>query len=120
MENRIAAGLLAPLLVVMLTLVAASSRSDSPERSPQSPRSFVPPEPCSGETPCAPGYWVFRPPDCHYRGVRHSPGAVLWLESGTTLQCCCRLVWLLTKEKEPPAANVSCDWVDLEEVRFHE
>ena len=120
MGNRVSGSLLAGLIITMLTLVAASGRTDSPERSVPSPRAFVPPQSCSGVAPCAPGYWVFRAPDCEYYDVRHSPGAVLRLESGTTLQCRCRLVWVLTRQGEPPDAKVTCKWVDLDEARLHD
>ena len=103
-----------------ITLAAAPDRTASVERPTASPRAFVAPESCPAQAPCAPGYWVFRAPDCEYYGARHSPGAVLFLESGTTLQCRCRLVWLLTKRHEPPAAKVSCTWVDLDDERFHD
>ena len=120
MGNRVSGRLLAGLLVMTLTLAAAADRTGSVERPPAPPGAFVAPEACSGPAPCAPGYWAFRAPDCEYYGVRHSPGTVLKLESGTTLQCRCRLVWLLKKWQEPPTAKVSCAWVDLDEVRFHD
>jgi len=120
MGKRFWISLLACLFVTTITLVAASSRTDSSGRSVPSHRNFVPPETCSGPAPCAPGYWAFQAPDCEYYGARHSPGTVLRLENGTTLQCRCRLVWLLTKWQEPPTAKVSCAWVDLDEVRFHD
>ena len=117
MSKRLSGSLQAGLLVMMLTLVAATGRTESPDRSPKSPRAFVAPESCASQAACAPGYWVFRAPDCEYHNLRHSPGVVLLLESGQTLQCRCRLVWLLTKEKQPPFAKVSCAWVDLEDTR---
>ena len=120
MANRVFGGLLALALVTMLTQSAASSGTDPPDRPAPSPRSFVSSEPCSAPGPCPPGYWVFRAPDCEYRDVRHSPGTVLRLESRKTLQCRCRLVWLLTRPKEPPTAKVSCNWVDLDEARLRE
>ena len=58
-----------------------------------SPRTYVP---CGAETPCEPGYWAFRAPDCEYHGVPHPPGSLVLLESETRLQCRCRLVLLLT------------------------
>ena len=117
MGIRVSGSLQAALLVMTLTLVAATGRTESPDRSPSSPRTFVAPESCSSQAACAPGYWVFRAPDCEYHNLQHSPGVVLLLESGQTLQCRCRLVWLLTKEKQPPFAKVSCAWVDLEDTQ---
>ena len=120
MGNRVSGRLVMALIVVTLTLAAAAERTGSVERPTASPRAFVPPETCPGPAPCVPGYWAFRAPDCEYYGARHAPGTVLWLESGPTLQCRCRLVWLLTKPNEPPAAKVSCAWIDLDEERFHD
>lgn len=115
MGIRASGSLLAGLLVMTLTLAAASSQIGSPARSVPSPRAFVAPESCFPQAACPPGYWVFRASDCEYYNQRYSPGAVLLFESGKTLQCRCRLVWLLTKEKQPPAGKVSCAWVDLDE-----
>ena len=120
MGIRVTGSLLAGLLVMTHALVAASSRANSPERPPPSPSAFVAPTSCPAQTPCPPGYWVFRASDCEYHDLRYSPGTVLLLESGKTVQCRCRLVWLLTKEQQPPAAKVSCDWLDLEEARLHD
>jgi hypothetical protein len=66
---------------------------------------------------CEPGYWAFRAPDCPYHGVAHAPGSVVLPESGATLQCRCRLVWLRTRQDAPPKAKVSCAWIDLDEAR---
>ena len=90
---------------------AWSASSDS--QPPSSPRTYVP---CGAETPCEPGYWAFRAPDCEYHGVPHPPGSLVLLESKTRLQCRCRLVLLLTKPDAPPRAKVSCAWIDLDKV----
>lgn len=111
MGIRVSGSFLAMLAIMTTALVMASDRSDAPSRSPRSPHAFVAPESCSMETPCPQGYWAFQPPQCDYHGRRHGPGVVLLLEDGVTLQCRCRLVWLLTKEGQPPAAKVSCAWV---------
>ena len=104
-----------------LSFGCATVWSGSPDvRSPPSPRTFVLPQSCDAETPCEPGYWVFRAPDCQYHGVSHPPGSIVLLESETTLQCRCRLVWLLTKRDTPPKAKVSCAWIDLDEAREEE
>lgn len=118
MRIRVVGSLFAGLLIMTHVLVAASTQASSPERPSPSPRTFVAPTSCVGEAPCPQGYWVFRAADCEYYDLRHAPGTVLLLESGKTLQCRCRLAWLLTKEKQPPVAKVWCDWLDLEEARL--
>ena len=100
---------------VTLSLGCATAWSASSDDRPlPSPSTFVP---CGAETPCEPGYWAFRAPDCQYHGVPHPPGSVLLLESGTKLQCGCRLASLLTKPDAPPRARVSCAWIDLDAVK---
>lgn len=116
MQIRVSGSLLAGLLLMTLSPVVASSQTDSPGRPPPSPRAFIAPESCSAQAPCPQGYWAFQAPDCEYYSQQHSPGVVLLLENGKTLQCRCRLVWLLTKENRPPFAKVSCAWVDLDEA----
>ena len=120
MGNLGLGGFVAGLLGMVLVLVGTGASADDTAKPPVSPRAFVAPESCSTQAPCPPGYWVFRAPDCQYYNVRHSPGVVLLLESGETLQCRCRLVWLLTKGGEPPTAKVSCKWVDLDDAWLSE
>ena len=120
MGNRVSGGFVPGLVVMTLLLVGAAAWAESPAKPPSSPRSLVSPETCSADGPCPPGYWVFRAPDCRYDNLSHPAGAVLLLESGDTLQCRCRLVWLLTKKGDPPTAKVSCKWVNLDEARLLE
>ena len=109
-----------PLWVVAIAFLLACAvvrGGPADTRPPSSPRSFVPPPPCDGETPCPGGYWVFRPPDCRDGGLSQPPGTVVRFEDETTLQCRCRLTWLRTKPGEPPAVKVTCRWVDVHEAR---
>ena len=102
---------IAPLLACAVVRAASADT-----RPPSSPRTFVLPPSCGGETPCPSSYWVFRPPDCQDGGPSHPPGTVVRFEDETTLQCRCRLTWLRTKPGEPPAVKVTCRWVDVDEA----
>ena len=104
-----------------LSFGLAAAWSDPPhDRPPSSPRTFVPLHSCGAETLCEVGYWAFRAPDCEYSGVSHPPGTVVLFEDETTLQCRCRLTWLRTKSGEPPAAKVTCWWIDVDKAREEE
>lgn len=105
-------------IAMTLLFAGATGWAESPALPPpsSSPRALVSSESCAENAPCPPGYWVFLAPDCRYHDLWHPAGAVILLESGTTLQCRCSLVWLLTKKEEPPSAKVSCEWVDLGEA----
>ena len=106
----------ATLCTATLTLLLASAAGWAGSSDlGSSPLTFAPRAPCDEDTSCPAGYWVFLAPDCQYHDLSHPPGTVVLLESGATLQCRCRLVWLLTKPEEPPTAKVSCEWIDLDD-----
>ena len=107
-----------PLVAALTILLAAWTvwAGSTDTRPKPSPRTLVQPQSCGAKAPCPEGYWVFRAPDCEYHGALHPPGTVLRFEDKTTLQCRCRLPWVLTKQGEPPTAKVSCAWVDLGEA----
>ena len=113
MENVWRAVLWTFALTLSLGCAAVWSGS-ADERPPSSPSTFVA---CGAGTPCEPGYWVFRAPDCPYQDLSHAPGSVVLPAGQAALQCRCRLIWLQTKADTPPRAKVSCAWVDLEEAR---
>jgi len=106
-------------LTLSFGCVAAWSDS-SDGRQPPSPRTFVSPQSCGARTSCEEGYWAFRAPDCEHYGVSHPPGTVVLFEDEAALQCRCRLTWLRTKPDEPPAAKVTCRWIDVDEAREEE
>ena len=73
------------VVAMAFLLACAVVRGGSADtRPPSSPRTFVLPPSCGGETPCPGGYWVFRPPDCRDGGLSHPPGTVVRFEDETT------------------------------------
>ena len=105
--------LLATLALLTATAAWAGAVDERPEPSP---RTFVVPASCYGQTPCPGAYWLFRPPDCRDGELVHPPGTVVRFGDDTVLQCRCRLTWLWTKVGEPPAAKVTCRWIDVREA----